>query len=113
MMQHADRLDQIESLLQRAEPHDVGLGIRNTEVERARLRHRIGEARPAEIDCERARALELLVGEDRVLPGSAARDENVEPVLAERPERRCGKYLTQVCVEARILALGPGCDPAR
>ena len=112
-MQHADRFDQVEAPLQRAEPHDVGLRVFDVETELAGLGHRIGEARPAQIDRQRARALMPLRGQDCVLAGAAARDENVEVALAERLELGGRKHVAQVCVDVRKLSLRPGCDPAR
>src|SRR6478609_8174330 len=104
MMQHAPRLDQVEALLERAEPHDVGLRIRDVlESKRARLRHRVGEARAAEIDREHPRTLELLRGQDRVLAGAATRDENVEAAgFAEGAERRVRKSLAQIGIDAGV-----------
>ncbi len=114
VMQHADRLDQVETPLQRAEPHDVGLCVFDVETELACPGCRIGKARPAQIDRERARALMLLRGQDRVLAGAAARDENVQAAaLAERVELCRRKQLAQICVEIGILSLRPRCDPAR
>ena len=115
MMQHAARFDQVEVPLQRAEPHDVGLRVFDRIGPlRARLRHRIGEARAAEIDCKHARALELLRGEDRVLPGSAARDENIKAAGAGRRAECDGrKPLAQIRVDACVSLRRAGADPAR
>src|SRR4029077_8718809 len=92
-----------------------GLRIRDVlESKRARLRHRVGKARAAEIDREHPRTLEWLRGQDRVLAGTASRDENVEaPGFAEGAERRVRKSLAQIGIDAGVFSRRPGVNPAR
>ena len=99
VVQHAVRLDQVEVSPECGEPHDVGLRVFDVEPERARS-CRIGEARAAQVDREHARPI-LPRRHDGVLPGAAARDQNVRTsALFRCAQRSGGKHLAQESLHA-------------
>src|SRR5829696_973317 len=105
-MQHAARLDQIEAAADRTELKNVGLRIFDiVQSERARLTHRIAEARQAEIHREHLGASETPAAFDSVLAGAAARDQHVQALArAERAYRSVGKLVAQIPAERDRLS---------
>ena len=94
MVQHAARLDDVEGPADRAELEDVGLRIFEIgHAQFAGLAQRVGKAGQAEIDRQRARTGKARRGLDRVLPGAAARNQDIELDSC----RGCGRWRPGIC----------------
>src|SRR5262245_60757723 len=84
------------------------------ETKRARLANGVSEAGAAQVDGKHARLREPLRGLDRVLPGAAAGDEDIDAALRQGcANRRCWKLAAQIPVDRHRLADRCRLDPAR
>src|SRR4051812_31718927 len=79
MVQHADALDEIEALADQSQLQNVSLCVFDVnEAELSRLSLCVGEARATKIDGQNLRRWKSLRRLNRLLSGTATRDEHID-----------------------------------
>src|ERR1700722_16201395 len=115
MVQHANRLHQVEAAAKPTQRHDVGLGIFDRcQTELPRLVIGIAQTVRTEIDRQYPGFRKALRGFDGMLTGTAAGDENFElPLFASRVRDRKRKSAMQISGETVGTLRWRSLDPAR